>query len=170
MFFFRFFEANFQKEHYSPSVLVSICDSVQPDVQQFGRKLLSQHFEEQDGEEYLFKLSEHPDTNVQLFVTNYLREYGQGKISQLESYCLRALGQVNQGRTAKKRLHHFLQEQALASSESAEIVVRILTRQVAARAIEERAAALSTLTLITQTWPELSSPLKIREPELRGAR
>ena len=65
----------FHREELSPAVLVSLCDSVRPDVQQFGKEMVTRLFAEQDGPEYAIRLSEHPGASMQMFAANFLERY-----------------------------------------------------------------------------------------------
>src|SRR5205823_1348189 len=73
----------FDTQDFTPGILVSICDSVREDVQKFGRELITKHFKEEEGQEYLLKLSEHPSADLQLFATNYLEGYATDNPARL---------------------------------------------------------------------------------------
>ncbi len=151
-------------------MLITICDSILPETQRFGQMMIGKHFSESDGEEYLLKLSEHPSTNVQLFATNYLEEYGAGspqKLAELKLYFIRVLNAVNRGRVAKKRVYSFLQAEALKHEESAQVVTSIMERQSASVSVEDRAQALETMVTIAERWPEIVLPITISEYETR---
>ncbi len=169
IFAFKLFEEHFEAEDWSPAVLVAICDSVRPDVQRFGRGLITRHFDEASGDEYLKKLAEHPASDVQLFATNFLDRFADSAedLAQLEPYFVRTLSGINRGRAAKQRIHAFLHGQAAKSEEAARVVARILGRLSATQSIEGRAAAIETLALIDRTWPGVETPLQVRQPELR---
>ena len=62
----RFFRKNFTAKELTPEILIAICDSVNEETQKFGRDLLLEYFEEENGVEYLLKLSEHPSAAMQL--------------------------------------------------------------------------------------------------------
>ncbi len=171
VFAFKLFEARFSKEDFTPIVLVSICDSVRPDTQRFGRKMITRHFDESAGDEYLRKLSEHPSTDVQLFATNYLERYASDsaeRMAELAPYFIRILSAVNRGRAARKRAHAFLRSEALKNEDCAAVVAEILTRQSATIAIEDRASAIETMAAIARTWPQVALPIRVEPPELRA--
>jgi len=93
-FAFDYFRHQFPENAWQPELLISICDSVRGDVQTFGRELLNRFFKEEDGEEYLLKLSQHPSTNVQLFASNYLERFASDnidRINKLELYFITVL-------------------------------------------------------------------------------
>jgi len=161
---FLFFRENFAEDDWTPSLLVSVCDSVRPDVQAFGRALITIFFKNEDGTEYLLKLSQHPTAELQTFATNYLERFAAGeleRIAQLELFFVTVLCQVNRGRVAKNRVLTFLRDEALKSQEVAAIVLRILSRQSVTIAIGDKAACIQTLLAIQTNWPELAadSPL-----------
>ncbi len=168
LFAFDLFEARFEYGDFAgedgATVLVSICDSVRPDVQRFGRRLISRHFDPAHGQRYLLELSEHPSSDVQLFASNYLRAHAAGDpetLARLAPYFVRVLCGINRGRAAKRRAHAFLRDEALADRRCAEIVAGILTRQSATTAIEDRAACIDTMAAIHRRWPEVQLPIRV---------
>ena len=170
-FAFELFRQEIRSEDYSPAVLVSVCDSVRPDVQAFGRELIARHGREEDGDELLLRLSEHPSTELQLFATNWLERYAAGdagRLAELEGYFRRVLGAVNRGRTARLRVHAFLRAEADRSEPAARLVARVLDDRVTAFAVEDRAAAVETLARIARRWPEIPLSMEIRGWEIRS--
>ncbi len=162
-FAFQLFREQFTKEDLTPSVLVSICDSVRPEVQQFGRQLLMQYFTKDDGQEYLLKLSEHPGADMQLFASHYLERYAcdnPQRLAQLAPYFLAVLNKVNKGRIAKQRIYHFLEAEALKTSEAAHIIAPIVARQSVSMAISDKAATIRIMARIQQLYPEVELPLR----------
>lgn len=161
----------FEADDFPPSVLVSLCDSVRPDVQRFGQGLLTRFFREAFGPEYLLKLSEHPSAAMQGFVTHYLERYAHDapqRLAQLKLYFIAALSRVNQGGLTKQRVLRFFAAEARASREAAEIIAEILTRQSATIAIRDRAAAIEIMLQIHRDWPDVSLPIKVQAAEVRG--
>ena len=165
---FAFFREAFSEDDWNPSLLVSVCDSNRPEVQAFGRELITRFFKNEDGPEYLTKLSQHPSPDLQTFATNYLERFAGGqpeRIAGLELYFVTVLSAVNRGRVAKQRVLEFLRGQAIADREIAGVVTRILARQSATIAIGDRAACIRALLSIQEAWPELAqeSPLTKHE-------
>jgi len=170
VFAFKFFDDNFVKDDFTPTILVSICDSVKPDVQRFGRRLITAHFDDSHGSQYLLQLSEHPASEVQLFASNYFEGYAAGNVDHLqvlEPYFVRVLGAVNRGRVAKQRTHAFLRSEAMKSEPAAVIVGRILSRQSATDGVEDRAECLVTMAAIRGAWPAVDLPIEVVAPEVR---
>jgi len=160
----------FHKDDLSPAILVSLCDSVRPDVQQFGKEMITRLFAEQDGPEYAIKLSEHPSVSMQMFAANFLERYASDnpdRLRDLTFYFLSVLSRVNQGRVAKARVFAFLQKAAQASQESARVVAVILGRQSATAAISDRARAIEILTEINAAYPEVAMSLRVVPVEVR---
>jgi len=169
-FWFDFFKTKLTSEDLTPDILVSICDSVKETVQKFGRDLLQTYFKEENGQEYMLKFSEHPSTNMQLFVTNYLERYATGsneRLNQLAPYFVRALSSINKGRTAKQRIYSFLETEAMKSESAAKTVAQILERQSATIAIADKATAIELLLKIHRAYPAIQTPLDIRPVEVR---
>lgn len=169
---FQFFRTNFDDSVLDPALLVSICDSIRPEVQQFGRELITRYFDPKYGPEYLLKLSEHPSEALQLFATNYLDSFAAGKPEQLGSllpYFTAILSRVNKGRLAKIRVLAFLEKEALASAEAAAIVAPLLTRQVLTLSIENKAALIETMVRLHEKYPDIPLPVAVPAPQPREA-
>ena len=169
-FAFGFFRDNFDSQQLTPAILVSICDSVREDVQQFGRELITRYFTQEHGQEYLLKLSEHPSEALQLFATNYLERFAAGnleRIEQLRSYFVSVLSRVNRGRVAKSRILAFLHQQALVDEQVARIVAEILTRQSVTMAIGDKATMIEAMLSINRTYPDIQLPLVEHDVEVR---
>jgi hypothetical protein len=171
-FAFEYFQQNFADEgSLSPSVLVSICDSLRPDVQQFGRSMITRLFEEGHGEEYVLKLSEHPTQAMQLFASNFLDQHASNNPDQFEklsTYFVSVLSRVNRGRVAKSRVLQIIEREGLLSEQSAATALEILARVSATIAIMDRATIIESMLRIQTRFPNLPSPLKIRPLEVRG--
>jgi predicted DNA-binding WGR domain protein len=160
----------FHREELSPAILVSLCDSVRPDVQQFGREMITRLFAEQDGPEYAVRLSEHPSASMQMFAANFLERYAgtnAERLRELTFYFLSVLSRVNQGRIARQRVFAFLDKAARASQENAAVVAEVLGRQSATAAVGDRARAIEILTNIHAMYPELGMPLRVLPVEVR---
>jgi predicted DNA-binding WGR domain protein len=165
-FWFDLFRNRLTSQELTPEILISICDSVHDAVQRFGRELLLKYFEEENGADYMLKLSEHPSSNMQLFVTNYLERYAKDNIERLERlvpFFTRLLSSINRARVAKKRVMAFLQEEALKSEQAAQIIGNILAWQSATISVEYRAAAIETMLKIRHTYPLTPLPLQVKE-------
>lgn len=170
-FWFEFFRTKLTSEDLTPDILISICDSVKEPVQKFGRDLLLTYFKEENGQEYMLKLSEHPSTNMQLFVTSYLERYAKDsneKLNSLAPYFVRVLSSINKARTAKQRIYAFLESEAMKNEASAKLVSEILERQSATIAITDKAIAIELLLKIHRAYPAIQTPLDIRQTEVRA--
>lgn len=171
-FGFNYFNQQFQAEDWNPDLLISICDSTRNDVQNYGRELISRFFEENQGINYLLKLSQHPSNNVQLFASNFLKQYASGNIEhliQLRLYFVTVLSQVNRARAAKSRIVQFLGEEALKSEDAAALVAEIFSRQSVTAAIVDKSACIAILLQIRQKYPAVDSPLLFISPARKGA-
>ncbi|MFW6357694.1 MAG: WGR domain-containing protein [Chroococcales cyanobacterium] len=164
-FAWTFFNQNFTDEDWTLEVMITICDSIKEDVRQFGRDLVIRYFEQDYGDEYLQKFSQHPSADMQLFATNYLETFAADNCDRLRSltpYFITILSAVNRGRVAKDRVFTFLEKEALKSEEAAQIVAEILTRQSATIAIGDKATALQIMLKIHQTYPSISLPIQLK--------
>ncbi len=165
-FAFDYFRDTFSEEDWDPGILVSLCDSIRPDVQDYGRDLITRYFRTEDGPKYLLKLSQHPSPNLQMFASNYLERFASDDVEKLESlewYLLAVLSQVNRSRVAKARVLRFLETEALKSERAAELISKILTRQSATIAIQDKASILQSLLAISKRWPSVEVPFQ-RKP------
>ncbi|MFB2938624.1 WGR domain-containing protein [Aerosakkonemataceae cyanobacterium BLCC-F154] len=165
-FGFRLFNTFFTAEDLTPSVLITLCDSIKEEVRSFGRNLVTRYFQEADRQEYLLKFSEHPAADMQLFVTNYLESYAVNdpeKLEELTPYFITVLSLVNRGSVAKKRIFAFLNGEAQKSLEAATVVAEIMTRQSATMVIADKAAAIECMVNIKRTYPDLELPILVKE-------
>jgi len=144
----NFFRNHFTKDDWDVDSLVSIADSVRSDVENFGKELIMKFFEEEDGEQYLIMLSQHPSASMQLFVTNYLERFASNHLERLKSlefFFRSALMRVNQGRIAKDRIVDFLEKEATNSEETAFWLVALLNDMVNTLAIQDKARFIQLL-------------------------
>jgi hypothetical protein len=180
VFAFRFFREHFAPGELPAATLVAICDSTRPDVQDFGREMLTKHAREEDGLELLWRLSEHPAPAVQLHVTEWLDRHAAGepaRLAALEPYFLSVLSRVNRGRQARQRVFAFLRREGERSLEAAQVVAPILQRISASSSVEHRALALAALVALGRAHPSagLASPARVipreaRDPAAQEAR
>ncbi|MFC1849034.1 WGR domain-containing protein [candidate division CSSED10-310 bacterium] len=164
-FAFVFLKENFTSQDYTPKILVAICDSVQTDVQRFGCELISRYFEDEAGREYLVKLSQHPSSTLQLFVTNYLERYAAdsaARLLELFDYFLIVLSQINRARLAKSRILLFLQKESLKSRESAEIIAELMSRLSVTTAIGDRSTYIEVMRDIRLKYPDIELSLTVK--------
>jgi len=171
-FAFTYFSEHFDASDWNADLLIGICDSVRNDVQNFGRDLINRFFEENEGANYLLKLSQHPSRNVQLFASNYLKQYAAGNVEFLQAlrlYFVTVLSQVNSARAAKSRITRFLGDEALKSEAAAALVSEIFSRQSVTAAIIDKSACIEILLKIQQRYPHLPSPLQLIQTSSRGS-
>lgn len=152
---------------WTPTLLVSLCDHLDPAVQRFGQDMLVKHVEIGDVTDYMLQLSQHPSANMQLFVSAWLESAAAGdadKLQQLEPYFLSVLSQVNRGRVVKNRVLAFLRAQAEQSDAIAAVVARIFVRQVLTVAIADKAQYIEGLRAIQTRFPGLPATISILAP------
>ena len=158
------------REDWTPEIMVSVCDSTFEDVRRFGRDLVTSNFQEEYGQEYLLKFSEHSSADMQMFVTNYLETYAvddRDRLHKLVPYFVTVLSRVNKGSVAKKRIFQFLEQEAVKSEESARIVGEVLNRQSATMAIADKAQAIQIMLRIGKLYPGVEMPIRVKEVRLR---
>ena len=168
-FAFHFFKTSFTESDWDADTLISIVDSIRPDVEQFGKEMIALHFKPEYAPVYLQKLSQHPGINVQAFLTNYLSTYAGGKpdiLLQLSFYFRSVLTRVNKARVAKNRIFDFLRQEALLSAEAAEIIAPIIDDVSAQSTIQDKATCIEILSAIKNRYPHLDMHLTIKSPAI----
>ncbi|MBV7531986.1 hypothetical protein [Chitinophaga sp. sic0106] len=164
-----YFRHTFTEADWSPESLIALADSVRTDIQAFGRELLMRYFKNEDGTQYLLKLSQHPSAAMQIFATSYLQTYASGQleyIKLLEHYFRSVLTRVNKARVAKERVFTFLETEALKSAEAAAFIGGIITDISATVAIGDKARCISIMRNISQHFT-LELPIVFVEPAVR---
>ncbi len=160
-FTMNFLRTSLDEKDWTPDVLVSICDSVNPMVRQFGQERITKFFKEEYGEQYLLQLSQHPSGDLQNFATNYLDNFAADKpknIEQLAPYFTTVLAGVNKAGVAKKRIFNFLHQEGLKDEKSAAIVASVIARQSASMAITDKARCLEIMRDLKKVYPNISLP------------
>ncbi len=171
VFAMKFFREQFREEDWDISTLITLADSVKPEVEAFGRELITKYFNSDKGEEYLLKLSQHPSEKMQLFATNYLERFAVNdpvKLAGLEFYFRSVLTRVNKSRVAKDRIYRFLLEEGRKSPEAAGIVGQLLS-DVSATAVAGDKSKCITILLQLKALYALETPLQVKETETRTA-
>lgn len=163
-FAFEYFRANFDENDWTPALLISVCDSTRPDVQSFGRELITKYFKEENGEQFLLQLSQHPSQTVQHFTTHYLEQFAtsnQANIEKLEPYFVTVLSQVNKAGVAKHRIFNFLKSEAMKNEQVATLVARVMARQSVTLAVADKAACIQIMRDLKVVFPNMELPLKM---------
>ena len=169
-FAFDFFRKNFSEADWQPELLISLCDSTRTDVQQFGKEQLTTFFRQENGEQYLLQLSQHPAQSIQTFATSYLEQFASGNadnINKLETYFITVLSRVNKSGVAKARIFEFLEKEALQHEALAQGIANILARQSATVAVADKAHCIRILHNLLKKYPSLQMPLRFEEPVLK---
>jgi hypothetical protein len=102
---------------------------------------------------------------VQVFATHYLERHAAGhpeRITELDLYFRTVLSRIGAGRVAKRRVLAFLENQALADRTVAEYANRLLGRQVATVAVQDKAEMIRILDGIRRAWPDMAGVLKVK--------
>lgn len=164
-FAFHYFRNNFEENDWTPDTLISITDSIRNDVENFGRELITKYFNDENGLDYLTRLSQHPSINIQILVTNYLNRYASGKadvIADLDHYFRSVLTRVNKARVAKNRIFKFLETEALSSVDIASVVLPIIDDISAQSTIQDKSTCIHILANIKNLYPHLDMHLSIK--------
>jgi hypothetical protein len=164
-----FFRDNFSENDWSPETLVGIADSVRPDIEAYGRELITKFFTDKDGEQYLLKLSQHPGEKMQLFATNYLERFATGDIKKIEAldlYFRSVLSRVNKARVAKNRVFQFLLKEGKQSEEAAKLISKIISNVSATVSIDDKAKCIEIMYELGRLY-KLDLPMLIKPVEER---
>jgi predicted DNA-binding WGR domain protein len=151
-------------ETLGADAIITICDSIRPDVETFGKHLMLLHCTPANAEVYLRKLSEHPSVSVQLLVAGLLEHHAAGKptvIAALLPYFAVVLSHVNRGKIAKLRVIEFIRSQCAASEAMATILTPLLDRQSATIAVSQKQPLIATMTDIASQFPDVQTPLTL---------
>ena len=166
-FALRYFGSVCARADWTPALVVNLCDHAAPAAQRFGRTLITTHFDVAEAAGFMFKLSQHPSPNMQLFVSSWLESASGGdadKLRRLEPYFLAVLSQVNRGRIVRQRVQAFLGEQAMLSEEIGAFVAGLFARQVLTMAIGDKGRYIEALRAIQQRYPRLPAVMTIQLP------
>ncbi len=154
----QFFSTHFREEDWDIDSLVSVADSIRPDIETYGKELITKFFQAAQGEVYLEKLSQHPSVNMQLFVSNYLSRFAVDNLVRLQSldfYFRSVLTRVNKARVVKERVLDFLEQEALKTADSAQFICLIINDMVATSAVQDKARYIGMLQKISAKFPHL---------------
>jgi hypothetical protein len=168
-FAIQYFRDNFTESDWNPETLITLADAVQPDVETFGRELITKFFTEANGVQYLLKLSQHPSEKMQLFATNYLERFAVDdveKIKSLDFYFRSVLTRVNKSRIAKNRIYTFLLQEGRKTEAAAKVVSHILSDVSATAAIGDKAKCIDILLQLKALY-NVATPVKVKEIKLR---
>jgi hypothetical protein len=169
-FAMQYFRDNFTEADWNAATLISLADSVKPDVEAFGRELITKFFTAENGVQYLLQLSQHPSEKMQLFATNYLERFAANdveKIKSLDFYFRAVLTRVNKSRIAKNRIYLFLLQEGRKSEAAAKLVCSILSDVSAIAAIGDKAKCIDILLQLKALY-DVIIPVKIKETAIRA--
>lgn len=168
-FAFDFFRTNFNDQDWQPEMFVALCDSNKADVQAYGREMITRWFEKDKGFDYLLKLSQHPDSRMQLFASGFLDQYAKNNYEMLQKlggFLITLLSQVNKGHTAKQRAIKLLSTEALASEQNAVLISAIFNRMSATASIMDKALYIKAMLEISKAFPSVSLVLEVKDTEV----
>ncbi|TAL23310.1 MAG: hypothetical protein EPO01_07400 [Aquabacterium sp.] len=145
-------------------LLVAWIDHPRDWMQALGRSRLVRRMSAADASLCLTRLSQHPGTQVQLFVTQWLLELPTDdpvrlaqQLRALRPYFLSVLSQVHRGRVAKSRVTAFLRAQT-AAPETAAVVAEIFARQVVSTSLTDKPQYIAGLRDIAARHPQIELP------------
>lgn len=169
-FGFQYFSEHYTDQDWEPEIIVYLCDSVRDDVQSYGREILQRFFNQQDGSEYLTKLSQHPSNNVQLFVSNFLDDHASDQPERtlgLRYYFLSVLSQVNKGGICKDRVIGFMLREASKNEKVAQMCAEIFTRISLTVVHKDKSSLIKAMMQLQKQHPELTLPIATKKPAIK---
>ena len=151
-------------ESLAVELLIAWVDHPKAWVQALGRARLVRRMSAADASLCLTRLSQHPGTQVQLFVTQWLLELPTDdkpqlaqRLRALTPYFLTVLSQVHRGRAAKSRITAFLRAQT-DDAGTAAVVAEIFARQVVTASLTDKPQYIAGLRDIAAKHPGIALP------------
>ena len=161
----------------TPELLIRWVDHPQAWVRALGQQRLMRQMSAPEASLTLTRLAQHPSTEVQQFVTQWLLALPDeapperaARMRQLLPYFLTVLSQVHRGRVSKTRVQAFLRAQVNAP-ETAAVVAEVYARQVVGAGRLDQPQYMAGLRDIAARHPQLPLPfLQWQTPPSRVAR
>ncbi len=119
------------------------------------------YLKDEDGPEFLLKLSQHPRPEVQVYAAQYLEKYAAGNpgyFEKLSAYCTTVLMQVNKSRKAKDLVFNFLEREALQSEKNAGVIAVILDRVSLTAVQDDKAQCIRLMRDVREKYPNVVLP------------
>ncbi|MCT4616552.1 MAG: hypothetical protein N4A49_16995 [Marinifilaceae bacterium] len=163
-FAIEYFENYFQKEDWNFDLFIDICDNNSARIQQFGQKLILKYFDENDTEDYLIKLSQHPSQNMQLFVSDFLNKHAANNVElilKMNYFIDSVLMKVNTGRIIKDRLISLLEKESFKDKRIAELFVRKLENLIVSTNKTDKLKAINIITKLKIKYNNLNPDIDI---------
>lgn len=165
-FAFDFYRTHFTDQDWEPELFIALCDSTKEDVQAFGREMITKWFEKDNGFDYLLRLSQHPDSRMQLFASGFLDQYAKNNYEMLQKlgdFFVTLLSQINKGRTSKIRAIHLLSNEAMVNEQNAFLISAIFNRMSATASIQDKALYIKAMLNISKAFPTVDLLIKKNE-------
>ncbi|MEQ1564686.1 MAG: hypothetical protein ABMA64_03525, partial [Myxococcota bacterium] len=166
-----FVEGQIGADAIPADVALAVCDSVRPEVQALGRRLVTARFEGADGLRYLMRLAQHPAPEMAAYAASWLEQYAEAdpeRIERLLPFFVTVLTRPNRGRVAKLRVLQFVERQ-LVHEPCARVLLPMLGELVLTTATSHRERYVEMLATVGRHHPHLPNPLVRIAPEVRGA-
>ncbi|BCE03819.1 WGR domain-containing protein [Marinicellulosiphila megalodicopiae] len=159
-----YFKCEFQDADWNCQLLVSLCDNNNEKIQKMGRDLILKFFKQEDGPEYLSKLSQHPSKNVQLFSTQFLNDFATNnpeKIISLKWFFMTVLSSVYKARVSKNRVMNFLMTESIKRKEIAVFSAEILAHHSVTISTMDLEKYIDAMVQIKNTYPDVEIPIEL---------
>lgn len=160
-----YFGNNIKASNWTVDLLLYASDHTKPEVQAFGRKMITSHFSEDKGLPLLLKLQEHPTKSMQFFVTNYLDNYAKDNVAvilKLEQFFKTSLFNINTHRATKTRIYTFLEQESIKDKDVAAMTVRLIEAVLGTKTKIDQSHHIDMLLTISETHADLKIPLIIK--------
>ncbi|MEY4562048.1 MAG: hypothetical protein RLZZ618_1325, partial [Pseudomonadota bacterium] len=167
---FTLFGERLGDDALTPELLITWIDHPQPWMQSLGRSRLVRRMTAGEASLCLTRLSQHPSTQVQLFITQWLLELPRDnpaelaeRLRALRPYFLTVLSQVHRGRAAKTRVTDFLRG-LIEHADTAAVVAEIFARQVVSASLTDKPQYIAGLRDIAARHPQIALPFIAWKP------
>lgn len=162
-FAFEFLKENFSPEEFTPDIILSFCDSMRKDAQDFGKELMASCITACSDIDYILKLSEHPDSNIQEFALELIMKKMPSepeKIKSLLYYFRTVLFKVNKNRKLKDKLLDYLEMAGLENPFAGAEIVSLLSELARIMTKKDFSRALVIMTGIKSRYPYITCPVE----------
>jgi hypothetical protein len=150
--------------HYGPEAVVRLCDSIQPDVQQFAIGWVRANLGALDAGALLLKLVEHPRPALQSLAIELLEDHlppGLPTWQQVAPFLRACLRRPGMPRRAKDRVLQQLSQRGRIDAAHAAVAVTVLDDSLRTRTLRDREQLMPVLAALLLQFPELSSALAL---------
>lgn len=150
-----YFDQSFSEREWTAEMIVFVIDSIFPDVQRYGKKILNQYGKPEDGDVFLQRLSQHPDLQVRAYVLEYLSPFAFNQLDRLQKlkpYFHTVLSQLNVGKKVKDEVFTFLKKQSMEGADYGAFVLDIMKPLLASFIQKDKLRSIALINSIQMKY------------------